>query len=137
MGVVIGIVAGIVGLGIVFLVAALAIRQYKHIGENDKNVVETHEARYTADQRVEDTAGNANVSFNQTDIVLTMGVTYKVSAEEGCIKPGKYTVLTTEEGATTFNLRLGEYVKEYHHGEDVVLAPGSEITAVSMSIILR
>lgn len=55
----------------------------------------------------------------------------------GKIIPGKYTVLTGSENTDKFNLRIGGIVREYSHAEDIVLADGEEICAVSHAVILR
>ena len=41
------------------------------------------------------------------------------------------------EKTETFKLRLCGIVREYNHGDTVVLGEGEEICAVSASIILR
>ena len=91
--------------------------------------------RYTVDQTVVDEEGNMNVSFGQNDIVLKPRKTVKVG--KGGIKPGKYTVLGTHADEDKFNIRVSGYVKEYKHNEEIVLADGDEITAVSTTVILR
>ena len=53
------------------------------------------------------------------------------------VKPGKYTMLATKDDEEKFNVRIGVYVKEYSHAQEIVLAEGEEITAVSTDIILR
>ena len=51
--------------------------------------------------------------------------------------PGTYTVLATNETNTKFNLRIAGTVREYKHGEKIVLSEGDTITAVSHIVILR
>ena len=53
------------------------------------------------------------------------------------VKPGKYTILSTQEGMPSVNIRIGHYVREYKHGSTIVLVEGEKITPVSSSIILR
>ena len=52
------------------------------------------------------------------------------------IKPGKYTVLSAYSNEETFNIRIGGFVKEYKHGQEIVLADGDEICPTSTTIIL-
>ena len=68
--------------------------------------------------------------------MLKQNVTF-VAQKHGPVHPGKYTVLATKDGETEFNLRVGAYVKEYYHGQEIVLSDGEEITAVSTDVILR
>ena len=51
--------------------------------------------------------------------------------------PGQYTVLAGADGAEAFNVRVGGFVREFRHGDTIVLADGDEITAVSHTIVLR
>ena len=92
--------------------------------------------RYTIDQTVVDEEGNMIVAFGQGDIVLKPRKTVKVG-KDGDIKPGKYTILGTHDDEDKFNIRVSGYVKEYKHNEEIVLADGDEVTAVSTTVILR
>jgi len=92
--------------------------------------------RYTVDNTVVDEDGNVNVSFSKSDVVLKMNQT-EVVGVKNYVKPGKYTLLSTSDKEETFNIRLGKYVKEFHHRESIVLADGETITAVNCSVILR
>ena len=56
---------------------------------------------------------------------------------EGKMLPGTYTVLASNEENTKFNLRIGGVVREYTHGQKIVLSKGETITAVSHIVILR
>jgi len=55
----------------------------------------------------------------------------------GALMPGKYTALSAHGGADTFNIRIGGFVREYKHGDELVIADGEEITAVSHTVVLR
>lgn len=92
--------------------------------------------RYTIDQTVVDEDGNTNISLSQKDIILNPNDTQIVGIKNK-VKPGKYTLLATNKEEKTFNLRIGNYVKEYSHNQDVVLGEGQEITAINTSVILR
>ena len=92
--------------------------------------------RYTEDMTVVDNAGDMNISFGKGDLLLKQNVTYTASKKTE-FKPGKYTILSTKEGEDAFNVRIGAYVKEYKHNQEVVIAEGEEVTPVSTDIILR
>ena len=92
--------------------------------------------RYTDDMTIVTKEGEANISFGKGDCVLKQNQTY-VAEKKGYVHPGKYTILATKEGEESFNVRIGSYVKEYKHGQKIVLTEGEEITAVSADIILR
>ena len=92
--------------------------------------------RYTPDANIVDDNGETAVSYVKNDIILqprkVVGVGKKTT-----IKPGKYTVLTAYGNEETFNIRIGQFVKEYKHGQEIVLVEGDEICPTSTTIILR
>lgn len=92
--------------------------------------------RYTIDQTVVDENGDINVSYGTSDIILKQNKTELVGKKQR-VWAGKYTVLSTSDENETFNLRIGNYVKEYKHNQTIVLSDGQEITAVSCDVILR
>ena len=92
--------------------------------------------RYTEDMTVVDTEGNMNISYGKRDVVLKQNQTY-IAEKHGYVKPGKYCVLATHNQEDKFNIRIGAYVKEYYHNQEIILAEGEEITAVSTNVILR
>ena len=92
--------------------------------------------RYTPDSEIVDDQGNMNISYVKHDVILQPRKTVVVS-KKGVVHPGKYTVLSAYENEETFNIRIGLYVKEYKHGQEVVLAEGDEICPTSTTIILR
>jgi hypothetical protein len=100
------------------------------------NVKIKNGVRYTVDQTVVDEEGNVNVSLGQKDILLQMNKTEVVGIKNR-VKPGKYVLLSTRTKDETFNIRVGSYVREYHHNESIVLADGQEVTAVNCSVVLR
>ena len=77
-----------------------------------------------------------NATYQQKDIILNQNTPVTVS-KDGEVKPGKYILLSTDENKDSFNVRIGIYVKEYKHNQEVVLAEGDTICAVSSNIILR
>lgn len=92
--------------------------------------------RYTINQTVVDIDGNATVSLSTKDIILSPNET-KVVSKKGDLKPGKYTVLTSNEGEDKFNIRVGNYVREYVHNQSIILSEGQEVTAINCPVILR
>lgn len=137
------ILYGILGL-IVLITSIITIRKMVKKSKDKKDsksrmveeVVEKDGVRYTPDAEIVDKDGNQNVSYVQNDIVLQPRKMVKVD-KKGVIKPGKYTVLSAYENEDTFNIRIGLYVKEYKHGQTIVLAEGEEICPTSSTIILR
>lgn len=100
------------------------------------SVEEQGGVRYTPDATIVDDNGNMTVSYIKNDIILQPRKMVEVGKKSG-IKPGKYTVLSAYGNETTFNIRIGLYVKEYNHGQEVVLVDGDEICPTSTTIILR
>ena len=92
--------------------------------------------RYTDDMTIVTKDGDTNISFGKGDCILKQNQTY-IADKKGYVHPGKYTLLATKDNEETFNVRIGVYVKEYYHGQEVVLSEGEEITPVSTDIILR
>ena len=92
--------------------------------------------RYTPDATIVDEQGDLAISYVKNDILLQPRKTVEVGKKSG-IKPGKYTVLSAYGNETSFNIRIGNFVKEYKHGQEVVLAEGDEICPTSTTIILR
>ena len=130
-----------IGLGVGALVL-IAIFVVKYAFKKNKmkaktNVVETKTTRYTYETDTLDAEGHTKISLTKGDWVLASGNTYKVGVGEGMIKPGKYTILTSDEKTDKFNVRVDGYVREYKHNQEIILADNSEITAVSHTIILR
>ena len=99
-------------------------------------VVEKDGVRYTPDAEIVGDNGEVNVSYVNQDIILQPRKAVTVD-KKGVIKPGKYTVLSAYENEDSFNIRIGLYVKEYKHGQEIVLADGEEICPTSSTIILR
>ena len=111
------------------------IRAEEKTREVDEVVVK-HGVRYTPEATIVDEKGNENVTFVQGDIIIKPRKTVKVGKHEE-IRPGKWTILASNDKATTFNVRIGNYVQEYKHGQEIVLSEGDEICPTSTTIILR
>ena len=127
----------------VALVALIIIKHFvnKKIKQNkakhaEENLDEFKGVRYTDEQNTLTENGDVNISFNAHDIVLKQNVTYTVG-KKNKVMPGKYIVLSSNETQDKFNLRIGTYVREYKHNQEIILADGETICAVSGNVILR
>lgn len=127
--IIIGLIIGVVVLLLVIFLMSIKIRKLKFGGIKIKNGV-----RYTTDEMIEKD-NEANITYNKKDIVLEVNKDYVVGGKK--FMPGTYTVLATNETNTKFNLRIAGTVREYKHGEKIVLSEGDTITAVSHIVILR
>ena len=110
------------------------IRAEEKTREVDEVVVK-HGVRYTPEATIVDEKGNDNITYIQGDIIIKPR--NKMHVGKGGIKPGKWTVLSSNDATTTFNIRVGNYVQEYKHGQEIVLSEGDEICPTSTTIILR
>ena len=104
----------------------------REVGE----VIEKHGVRYTPEATIVDEKGNDNVTYIKGDIIIKPRKVAKVGKGLD-IKPGKWTILASNDKATTFNVRIGNYVQEYKHGQEIVLSEGDEVCPTSTTIILR
>ena len=100
------------------------------------DVVIKHGVRYTPEATIVDKDGVENVTYIKGDIIIKPRKVVKVGKGEE-IKPGKWTILASNDSATVFNVRIGNYVQEYKHGQEIVLSEGDEICPTSTTIILR
>ena len=138
------IIGGLI-IGIIVIIMLIAsIKVYKNLNakrleEKSRevdDVVIKHGVRYTPNATIVDKEGNDTVSYVKQDIIIKPRKMMKVS-KNGELKPGKWTVLASNEEETTFNIRIGNFVKEYKHGQEIILAEGDEVTPTSSTIILR
>lgn len=104
--------------------------------KTEKNLEIIDDVRYTMETNPEQESGAVNATFQQSDLILKQNTPYKVSVD-GEIKPGKYIMLSNNENQDTFNIRVGIYVREYKHNQEIVLAEGDTVCAVSGDVILR
>ena len=91
--------------------------------------------RYSKDTAVFDADG-ANISLQKGDFVLEKGKTY-TAEKGGALLAGTYTVLAANRENDPVKLRIGGIVRDFAHGDTIVLADGEEICAVSRTAILR
>jgi hypothetical protein len=128
-----------IGAGAAFVLAMLIIIPVvrRNKVRSKKNLVETRNARFTYETGTTTQAGDAKVSFTREDVLIPMGTTLRAAAKGGDLKPGKYIILCTDDKTPKFNMRIGSYVHEYKHNQEVVIGEGMEVTAISKSVILR
>ena len=134
-GVIIAIVVGTILGGVISTIKKAKIRAEEKTREVDEVVVK-HGVRYTPEATIVDEKGNDNVTYIKGDIIIKPRKVAKVG-KHADIQPGKWTILATNDKATTFNVRIGNYVQEYKHGQEIVLSEGDEICPTSTTIILR
>lgn len=137
------IIGGLIILAIVIAFIVTVVRTIKKakIRAEEKTrevdeVVIKHGVRYTPEATIVDEKGNDNVTYIKDDIIIKPRKVMVVG-KGADIKPGKWTILASNEKATTFNVRIGNYVQEYKHGQKIVLTEGDEICPTSTTIILR
>ena len=137
------IIGGVILLAIVVSVIVSIVRVIKKakIRAEEKtrevdDVVVKHGVRYTPEATIVDKQGVENVTYIKGDIIIKPRKVAKVGKHEE-VKPGKWTILASNDSATVFNVRIGNYVQEYKHGQEIVLSEGDEICPTSTTIILR
>ena len=143
----IGIAVALVGY-IALMVGKIVInkkRQNREMGIKKKkeelNLDVVDDVRYTMEENpvnVDEVTQEetVNATYKQEDIILSQNTKYIVSTE-GELKPGKYIILSTDENISAFNIRVGIYVREYKHNQEIVLADGDAICSFSCNVILR
>lgn len=137
------IIGGVLLLAIVVSIIASIVRVVKKakIRAEEKtrevdDVIIKHGVRYTPEATIVDKDGVENVTYVKGDIIIKPRKVVKVGKGEE-IKPGKWTILASNDSATVFNVRIGNFVQEYKHGQEIVLSEGDEICPTSTTIILR
>ena len=118
-------------LSVVFFALSRGKKNNTHADEvKEEKIKVVDGVRYAEEPSVK------KVSHREGDYVLTVGKTAKAE-KDGELLPGQYTVLSGAEGVHSFNVRVGGFVREFHHGDTIVLGDGEEITAVSHTVVLR
>ena len=123
-------------IGATMLTIVSATKGKKNKPRVAEKTVEKDGVRYTPNENIETAEGDLKVSYVREDILLQPRKMVLVE-KKSAVKPGKYTVLSAYENEENFNIRIGNFVKEYHHGQEIVLADGDEICPTSSTIILR
>lgn len=130
------IVESVVLVVMAAIIALLVVRSKRSGKTKAGNVYVKDGVRYTRDKEERTETGDVKITHNTGDVVLERGITYVVR-KDGKIIPGKYTVLAAQEGTPAFNIRQGDFVREFKHASDLVLCEGETVCAVSHSVILR
>lgn len=133
-GVIIAVIVLTILGSIIGTIKKAKIRAEEKTREVD-DVVVKHGVRYSQDATIVDEKGNDNITFIQGDIILKPR--QKMHVGKGGIKPGKWTVLSSNDATSVFNIRIGNFVQEYKHGQEIILSEGDEVCPTSTTIILR
>ena len=132
-------------LGIFVVIVAIAttftivkfVRDKKKAPKKANPVVVKDDVRLTPTDEIKNDDDSVKISYVENDILLQPRKMKVVGTKKGQLKPGKYTVLSAYQNEEKFNIRIGNFVKEYTHGQEIVLAEGDEICPTSTAIILR
>ena len=92
--------------------------------------------RYTKTSEISTDKKAVNISFNEKDVVLVADKVYTVG-KDAEVKPGKYIILSTQEGKEFLTMRINDVCRNQKHGAEVVFAEGDIVTAVNEPILLR
>lgn len=92
--------------------------------------------RYSVKDNILEKNNDIHVTYQEKDFDLIKGETY-TAIKKGALMPGKYTILSSSKSQEKYNIRLGGFVREYSHGDTIVIAEGDTICSVSHSLILR
>ncbi|MEG1582048.1 MAG: hypothetical protein RR334_02690 [Clostridia bacterium] len=134
------IIAIILAIVLIACIIATWVKKNKVMEEiksrEASGVVVKDETRYSKETTITSKDGNQEVSFLPNDIILKPRQPEIVS-KKGNIKPGKYTILSTKEGETKFNLRINNNVKILNHSDEIVLIDGEEVSSTTTTLILR
>ena len=121
---------------IALVTVAVCFARYKKKGKNYADSVKVIDGvRYSRDSAVT-VDGDVNISLKKGDFILEQGRTY-TAVKDGALLPGTYTLLAAGDATKSFKIRAGGYVRDYHHGDSLVLADGDTVCAVSCNVILR
>ncbi len=126
------ILIGALALENIILLIALVVKHNKN-----KNGIKIKDGvRYTTTSTIKTDEKAVNISFNEKDVVLVADKVYTVG-KDAEVKPGKYTILSTQEGKEHLTMRINDVCRNQKHGAEVVFAEGDIITAVNEPILLR
>lgn len=109
-------------------------KKYRDRGDYPDDVKVRGGVRYSTD----DAAfrdGEENVRLTRHDFILARGTVYLVE-KGGELMPGAYTALKSSDAVDEFKIRIAGYVRNYRHGDKVVLHEGDEVEATSSDVIL-
>lgn len=129
----------VAGVLLLFVGVVIGISVWSPNKKQDKKVDDVdikNGMRYSRDEFIVNDDGSMKVSHIKGDIIVKKGESLIASRKTG-FKPGKYTVLSTFDSNEKMNIRLGGYVHEFKHGDEIIVGDGESICPVSCSIILR
>ncbi|MCR5553347.1 MAG: hypothetical protein K6F08_01185 [bacterium] len=126
----------IVAIATIFTIVKF-VREKKKAPKKANPVVVKDDVRLTPTDEIKNEDDSVKISYVEKDILLQPRKVKVVGDKKGQLKPGKYTVLSAYQNEEKFNIRIGNFVKEYTHGQEIVLAEGDEICPTSTTIILR
>ena len=118
------------------LIAALFGRLWHVAGKKPPVVKEKDGVRYTRSDETENADGGVNASFVKGDILLAADEPVEV-CKTGRVKPGRYTVLSTQSGSEKVALRINAVSRNQPHESGIILAEGDVIMAENEAVILR
>ncbi len=130
-----------VGVGAVLVIATLVIlifmltKNGAKLKRADKVKVKDG-VRYSVVDNIKDDKNNVHITYQEGDFNLVKGKTY-TAVKNGSLMPGKYTILSSSQAQEKYNIRFGGLVREYSHGETIVIAEDDTICSVSHSLVLR
>lgn len=120
---------------VLFLKMRKITRREKAQEERADKVKIVQGVRYSQDEAISDRDG-MNVTHLKNDFILSRNKVYRAE-KGGELMPGVYTALSANGNDRNFKLRVGGLVKNFVHGDEVVIGDGEEICAVSATVILR
>ncbi|MDR1697982.1 MAG: hypothetical protein LBR37_03675 [Erysipelotrichaceae bacterium] len=136
-----------IGVIVLFIVAAILLivllkknKVIKDIKNNANSSVEKVKVvdgkRVSTDPTQVGTTEKPDATHAKDDILLRANEVYRIR-KDSLIKPGIYTILTTDSNANTFYIRVNGLSRRHKHLSQVVFEAGDEISPVAINIILR
>ena len=122
---------------VLIIVFAAKANKRKPGGRKAPKTKTVKRVRYSHKDEYIEIGNSVNVTHNRGDIAIAKGKIYTARRKRGDILPGQYTVLTTAKAEDKFNIRLGGFMREYSHGDTIVIPEGETIICTSHSILLR
>ncbi len=126
----------LMAFAVAILVIAKKVKSAPAKKEEEKEEEKEEKIKVVDGVRYAEEPSVKKVSHREGDYVLAVDKTVKAE-KDGELLPGQYTVLSGADGVDAFNVRVGGFVRELHHGDTIVLGDGEEITAVSHTVVLR
>ena len=118
------------------IILALFGRLWHVAGKKPPIVKEKGGVRYTKSDETENSDGSVNATFIEGDTVLAADTPYTVS-KNGAIKPGRYTILSSQSGKNKVTLRVNAVSRNQEHESGIILVEGDIVVAENEAVILR